>query len=663
MALGRIIGKVSTGRFSFKIEGEAKKFDYLKVPHNEAGNVLCQIYEIEHSKEGTIADCVVVGVRDKAGILRGLRFPFDPGTEVERADDDFVREMLGLHSSKNSAYIGVLDGRENLKVYLDLNKLITKHIFVTGKSGSGKSYSAAVILEELLDNKVPLVIIDPHGEYNALGYPSAEKDKVVKFGLEPKGYLRQIQEFSPDIEANPDAKPLKLNSKNLTPTELIQMLPAKLSSSQLGVLYSALKNLGGNANFNELVFELEISEESSSKWTLINMLEYIKKLNLLSDNPTLPSELVQKDKCSVINLRGIPPEVQEVIVYKIVNDLFMERKKNNIPPFFLVLEEAQNYCPERSFGEAKSSPIIRQVTAEGRKFGMGMCVISQRPSRLDKSVISQVSTQIIMKVSNPHDIKSLGNSIEGITAETECEIKNIPVGTALVTGVIDLPLFVKIRPRRTKHGGESVNILSMPEFTVKSDDAVGDMMLLIQPKITAKDIQLMDGIKVKTVLSPCAMMLCTQGKDEFNLLVDMNSGKIITDVEAGKGQSLLDLSLEELSPQQGRIFITAMSLGKFKPAELFAKSGVQFSDLYDLIMVLVKKGYLVKEGEAYFVSDSLKLFSELKKFALYDRPVFGRVAFESKQESKYKLETVKEIISRFAEIKSLKECWLVKYAR
>ena len=69
--------------------------------------------------------------------------------------------------------------------------------------------------------------------------------------------------------------------------------------------------------------------------------------------------------------------MQEVIVYKIVNDLFIERKKNNIPPFFLVLEEAQNYCPERSFGEAKSSPIIRQVTAEGRKFGMGMCVISQ----------------------------------------------------------------------------------------------------------------------------------------------------------------------------------------------------------------------------------------------------------------------------------------------
>ncbi|HII15901.1 MAG TPA: ATP-binding protein [Nanoarchaeota archaeon] len=662
MALGRITGKISTSAFSFLVEGEARKFDYLKVPHKESGNVLCQIMEIQQTSSGVIAECNVIGCRDQQGVLKGLRFPFEPSTEVSRADDDFVKEILGLDSIKDAAYLGVLDGRENLRVYLGLNKLITKHIFVTGKSGSGKSYSVAVILEELLDNKVPMVIIDPHGEYNALAHPSTEAQKLDRFGIKPKGYARQVCEFSPDIEANPNAKPLKLNSKNLTPSELIQMMPAKLSSSQLGVLYSALKNLGGNADFHEVVFELEASEESSSKWTLINMLEYIKKLNLLSENPTLPSELVQQDRCSVINLRGVPPEVQEVIVYKIANDLFAERKKGNIPPFFLVLEEAQNYCPERSFGEAKSSPIIRQVTAEGRKFGMGLCVVSQRPSRVDKSVISQVSTQIIMKVSNPHDIKALSSSIEGITAETEKEIKSIPVGTALVTGIIDLPLFVNIRPRRTKHGGEAVNILSMPESSVKSEDAMGDMLLLIQPKITARDIQLMEGIKVRTVLSPAVMMLCKQEKEEFNLLVDMSTGKAVINIDTGDGHSLLSLSLEDLSPQQNRVFQTAISLGKFKPAELFAKSGVQFSDLYDLITVLVKKGYLEKDGEQYFVSERLKAFSELKEYASYEKPEFGRLKAE-KLDAKYRAESVKELVSRFAEIKSLKECWIVRHVR
>ncbi|MBU2637393.1 MAG: ATP-binding protein [Nanoarchaeota archaeon] len=661
MSLGRITGKVSTNTFSFTVEGNAHKFGYVKVAHKELGNVLAQIMEIEHTSNNTIGYCNVIGFRDKNNVLKTLSFPFEYNTEVVRADDDFVKATLGLEALKNAAYIGVLDGRKNLKISLDLNKLITKHIFVTGKSGSGKSYTSAVILEELLDKKVPLVIIDPHGEYSSLANANTDSEKLSEFGLKPKAYARQVREFSPDIELNPNAKPLKLNSKGLTPAELIHLLPAKLSSSQLGILYSALKNLGGNADFNELVFELEASEESSSKWTLINMLEYIKKLDLLSENPTLSSELVQQDKCSIINLRGIPPEVQEVIVYKITNDLFTARKKGNIPPFFLVIEEAQNFCPERNFGEAKSSSIIRQVTAEGRKFGMGMCVISQRPSRLDKSVISQVSTQIIMKVTNPHDIKALSNSIEGITAETEKEIKDLPVGTALVTGVIDLPLFVNIRPRRTKHGGEAVNILSMNESSL-SDDAVEDMLLLITPKITARDLELMEGIKVTTVLSPAVFMLCRQGKDEFNLLIDLFSGKAMTNVDSGEGSKLLEFGLEELSPQQDRVFKTAMQMARFKPAELFAKSGVQFSDLYDLITILVKKGYFEKDGDSYSVSESLKLFSSLKNFASYEKPEFGRLKAE-KLDAKFNVEKAKEIISRFADIKSLKECWIVRYVR
>src|SRR3990167_10005041 len=129
-------------------------------------------------------------------------------------------------------------------------------------------------------------------------------------------------------------------------------------------------------------------------------IRYLEKLNLFSDAPTSLNELISPGKCSIINLRGVEIELQEVIVYKLMKDLFEERKKGNIPPFFAIIEEAHNYLPERSFGEAKSSRILRQIASEGRKFGLGLCVISQRPSRLDKSVISQTSTQIILKVTN-----------------------------------------------------------------------------------------------------------------------------------------------------------------------------------------------------------------------------------------------------------------------
>src|SRR3989344_3208108 len=415
MILGNIVKKSNTNSFYFLVKSDAKKFMYVQVRHKEGYFVLAQIVEIEKERDETMAKCNVLGYRNNS-VLKNLRTPLEPDSEVFYADDDFVTETLGLNDSTKGAYVGVLEDRENIKVYLDLNNLITKHVAVLAKSGSGKSYTIAVLLEEIMDKNIPVVIIDPHGEYNSLKYPAEANDALKKFNIKPKGYHKFIQEYSPDSIKNPQARPLKLSGRNLTGSELMHLLPAKLSSSQVGLLYSALNDLSKQADFDQLIMSLQ-AEEHNAKWTLINIIEYIKKMNIFSDNPTDMNELVQVGKCSIINLRGIPQEVQEVIVYKTVNDLFNARKNGNIPPFFLVLEEAHNYAPERTFGEVKSSSILRQVIAEGRKFGLGVCVITQRPARLEKTILSQCSTQVIMKVTNPNDLKSITSGVEGKKTE------------------------------------------------------------------------------------------------------------------------------------------------------------------------------------------------------------------------------------------------------
>jgi hypothetical protein len=494
---------------------------------------------------------------------------------------------------------------------------------------------------------------------------------LEKFEIEPKGYLKHVQEFTPDPNINPEAKPLKLSNKGLTPSEILHLLPAKLSNSQKGTLYSAIKNLGNSADFNEIIFELETSEESSSKWTLISILDYVKKLNLFSENPTLPSEIVKPATVTIINMKGVAPEVSEVVAYKLISDLFNERKKGNIPPFFLLLEEAHNFCPERAFGETKASMVIRQIAAEGRKFGLGLGVVSQRPSRVDKSVLSQASTQFILKVTNPNDLKAISNSVEGMTAETEKEIKNTPIGTALVTGIVDVPLFVNIRPRRSKHGGEAVKILNeekeeekdfMTE-TEKFDEQEGDVLPVILPKMSKKDLMLMADkpIQLKTLLVPCALLKCEQNDVEFNLLIDLDKAEIVNDIEKRVGLSLLNLNLEEISPQQTKIFNIALKMKKFKPAELFAKSGVQFSELYDLITILTKKGYFVKEDDCYKLNDKLMQFASLDELACYQKSDFVRVTFDQKLEARYDIQKIKEFLTKFLTIKEIKDCYLVVY--
>ncbi len=667
MILGKIVGKLSTTDFKFEVKDRAKKFDYIQIMHNNGFYVLSQIIEIQKDNEKTIAKCKIIGFRNDENRLCGLKFPLEPNSEVLKADDEFVKKTLGLEERPHYAFFGTLDGRDNLRVYLDLNKLLTKHVAILAKSGSGKSYNVGVILEELLERKVPMVIIDPHGEYSTLKYPNPkDKEKLILLDLEVKGYKEQVIELSPDLKSNPQAKPLRLSNKNLTTNELIKLLPAKLSNSQLGTLYSALKNLGSNIDFNDLIFELEGMEDNPSKWTLINILEYMKKLNLFSSNPTLMCELVQPGKCSIINLKGVDPEVQQVVTFKIVNDLFMERKKGNIPPFFLVIEEAQNFCPERSFGEAKSSAILRQVLSEGRKFGLGVGIISQRPARVDKNILSQCSTQIILKVTNPNDIKAISNSIEGITSEAEKEIQNIPIGTAMVTGVVDLPLFVNVRPRRSKHGGEAVNIFVQDEkqknfmHKIENFSMHSELLPVIKQKITLEDIKLMHDkeCKIKTQLIPCALYLCKQEGKEFNLLVNLQNADIITNIESLAGESLKDKDLPELSPQQTRILNIAIKLKEFKASDLFGRSGVQFSELYDLIKILTTKGYFIKDNDKYKLSDNLHFFSTLHEYSIYENSDYVQTNYDEKLDKKIDINKVKGFLANFCDILNIKECYL-----
>ncbi|MBL7147773.1 MAG: ATP-binding protein [Nanoarchaeota archaeon] len=656
MILGNIIGKTTTLNFKFLVKGNAKKFQYVQVPFKD-NYVLAQIIEIEKELDRAVAFCNILGYREECK-LKHLRYPLEPNTEVLVASEDFIKETLDLKEDKNSAFIGKLDGYENINIYLDLNKLLTKHVNILAKSGAGKSHTASVVIEEVIEKYIPLLIIDPHGEYSSLKYNNEkDKERLKQFGLESKNYKNKIQEYSPNIEDNPECMPLKLNKHNISTSELMHLLPAKLSNSQQALLYSVLNNIN-KIDFTQLILELEL-EENNLKYTLINILKYLEKLNLFSDAPTSLQELIQPGKCSIINLKGVLLELQQVIVYKLMKDLFEARKKANIPPFFAVIEEAHTFLPERIFGESKSSQILRQIASEGRKFGFGLCIISQRSSRLDKTVISQATTQIILKVTNPYDIKAIANSVENITSETEKEIKNIPIGTAIITGVVDLPLFVNIRPRKTKHGGEAVDMLQISK-KVKAENFLEEaksyddkeLLLVIKQKISVEDMELM-GNKVKVNLVPCLYINCS----EFNLLVNLNNGELIEDIEGGKGKSIF-IKLE-LSPQQKRVFDVALSLKEFKAADLFAKSGVQFSEVYDIINILVNKNYFVKVNDKFRINPDLDL--DFSKFSCYEKPDYFRLEYDKKLEKNYNSEEIKNFLEKFVKIKNSKECWLEVY--
>jgi hypothetical protein len=476
-AVGRIYGEASSTEFSFVVfdPKEVGRTDYVKVWNDVEGWVVAQIFDVRATadinekdallgrnaeKEVYLAKAVVIGKRDENGLLRVPKTPFVPGENVFKADNEMIIGALGLEA--DGAYIGMLKDSE-IRVNLNLNSLVQKHCCILAKTGSGKSYTAGVIVEELLERDIPLFIVDPHGEYAMLKCANdnpEENEKMSTFKIKPKGYGGKIRLYVPPNSPFVDKADgiLRLDGLNLTAEEIIELTGITNPTSQ-ALLYQAIKNLKGrNYTIDDIISEIE-EIKHNAKWSLLGHLEKIIESGLFGKEATPVQILLQNGKAIVLDMRGTPPEHQDLIVSRICSQLFELRKREEVPAGMIVIEEAHNFIPERGFGKAVSTHVLRTIASEGRKFGLGLLVISQRPARIDKNVISQCNTQIILRVTNPNDINAIKKGVEGLSADAVEEIKRLPPGTAMVVSPeLERPVIVNIRVRRSKHS-EAVNVI------------------------------------------------------------------------------------------------------------------------------------------------------------------------------------------------------------
>jgi hypothetical protein len=275
------------------------------------------------------------------------------------------------------------------------------------------------------------------------------------------GFADKVVEYSPDVGINKTAVPLKFDEINLDAKDLMDFMDSKKGGTQLGILRRVTRSLAAEKKFYSMddITSLVKKDKNPSKWNIINVLEYIQSTGIFGEPPTRISNLVKEGQGTIINLKGISPDVQEMVVARMAKKLFLARKLNRIPPMMLVVEEAHNFCPQQ--GSAMTLGVLRTIASEGRKFGLGLTVVSQRPAKIDKNVLSQCGTQIILKVTNPNDLKAICQSIEGLTHGMEENIQRLPMGSAIISGgSIVTPIIIDVRVRHSKHGGVSVPIIS-----------------------------------------------------------------------------------------------------------------------------------------------------------------------------------------------------------
>lgn len=418
----------------------------------------------------------VIGFFDKNLGFSNPRRPPDPGTKVFQATDATLKQILNKKApdAVGSVHLGSLLLRppDAVPVALDVKELVSTHMAILAGTGSGKSYTAGVLVEELMlpKNRAAVLIFDPHGEYHTL----AE--------------LRGHEAFKGDDGYQPQVKILTPNAVNIRVSSLdyydIMSLLPQMSDRQQAILNKAYANVikqfkDKRWDINDLINAVneadrtQDEEGNEKQGSSAPALEW--KLDKLARSPYFhafehlaPQDLFAPGQVTVLQMNEISQEEQQVICAAILrqaNQARMNTHKGNVEagdenylpyPIFVLLEEAHRFAPAHEPSRCKQ--VIRTILSEGRKFGLGVGLITQRPGKLDSDVMSQCMSQFILRIVNPVDQDSLKYGVEAAGRDLLKELPALSKGQVIVAGAcVNTPLLCRVRTRLTKHGGETLD--------------------------------------------------------------------------------------------------------------------------------------------------------------------------------------------------------------
>ena len=193
----------------------------------------------------------------------------------------------------------------------------------------------------------------------------------------------------------------------------------------------------------------------------LKYIERLERIDIWGFEDVPMKDMLKPMNLSVIDVAGVDQWVSEFVVSKVLNDTWGIAVNEGLPrPVFFVLEEAHNFVPGGQGANSLAAPIIKRIASEGRKFGMFMVLITQRPYKVHGDTLSQCNSQIIMRLTNPQDQQAIRLSSESISEGLLADLPGLNVGEAVVLGpLVRVPVMVKIGARESKEGGNDIDVV------------------------------------------------------------------------------------------------------------------------------------------------------------------------------------------------------------
>jgi hypothetical protein len=385
------------------------------------------------------------------------KVPPPPGTKIMAADAETLRDIFGSGDIK----LGTLLSHPEVPVYVDANRMIGRHLAVLAITGAGKSNTVSVILDGVLALGGMPVIFDMHSEYTSAEF-RAGGVKVVRPQLNP--YHLSSAEFRILVDVGKEAH---------------------LQERYLRRAYNEARErikAGGSRDFVQTVIDiLEDIRQSEEDFTQTEKGALLGVLNKVEDfrskyeglvNPHAPDIIsgFEQGRANVIDLGQVDEDYADVIVSHVLRKLLHLRKGKEIPPAFCVIEEAHILAPQHR--PTLSKYWIDRIAREGRKFGVGLCMVSQRPKSLDQNSLSQCNNAIIMRLVEPSDQRHVQQASERLSDDLLSQLPSLNIGEAVVVGLMTrIPALVKIDLFQGKLSGGDPDIVGEWAKAAEKDKA------------------------------------------------------------------------------------------------------------------------------------------------------------------------------------------------
>ncbi len=432
----------------------------LNIPMPASGD---DTRELKLAQVDLIGEVVILGEGDQSKFRRGITVMPTLDDRLSFADHQDI-EVVYESPSRHVIGVGSLHQDPQVRANVSVNEMLAKHFAVLGTTGAGKSCALTLILKRILQGNpnAHILLLDPHGEYARAFGDRAEH--LTAQTLELPYWLFTFEEMV-QVVFGEEAEDLVEETLYLRELILQSKLrfagPGKDSSRvtvdapvpyAMGDLNRLLEDaIGKPENRSNLGPYMRIkarltSLQADRRFAFMFPAGVFVSDNLAQILGKILRVPVNGKPMAILDLAGMPSEVLNVVVCVLSRIAFdFAFWSNQELPLLLVCEEAHRYAPQDThLGFEPAKRALARIAKEGRKYGISLCVVTQRPSELAASLLSQCNTVFAMRMSSLKDQEIIHAALSEASSTLMNALPLLGTAEAIVVGE-GVPVPMRIR--------------------------------------------------------------------------------------------------------------------------------------------------------------------------------------------------------------------------